>query len=95
MIALMASIKDKPDWERKVSDGHIVGKWKAEALAASNEMLAQDQTSDLATGAGEQTKQSGVKDPVSDYNAPARQRVVTENLFQWVSLNRVHVSYTS
>lgn len=95
MIAVMTAIKYKPDWERKVFDELIVGKWRAEALAASNQMLAQDQTSDVATAADEQTQQNEAKDPVSNYNAPARQRVVTDRLFQCVSLHRAHVSHTS
>ncbi|TFK66081.1 hypothetical protein BDN72DRAFT_772520 [Pluteus cervinus] len=32
MIQLMNALTDKPDWEQKVNDPDIAGKWKAEAL---------------------------------------------------------------
>lgn len=32
MIAMMDSITDKPDWNRKIFDEKIVGKWRQEAL---------------------------------------------------------------
>lgn len=95
MMAIMATLKDKPDWERKVFDDLIVGRWRAEALTASSAMQAQDQTSETATTEDEQTQPSEAADPTSDYNAPVRQRVVTERLFQYVSLNGAHISYTN
>jgi len=91
MIAIMATLKDKPDWERKVFDDLIVGRWRAEALAASTAMQAQDQISETATTGDEQTQPSVATDPTCDYNAPVRQRVVTEKLFQYVSINGAHM----
>lgn len=95
MMAIMATLKDKPDWERKVFDDLIVSRWRAEALTASSAMQAQDQTSETATTEDEQTQPSEATDPTSDYNAPVRQRVVTERSFQYVSLNGTHISYTN
>jgi hypothetical protein len=95
MLTVMAALKDKPDWERKVFDELIVSRWRAEALTASNTLQTQNQTGDVATAGDESTQQSEAKDPTSHYNAPARQRVVTERLFQCVSLSGVRTSYTS
>jgi len=91
MIAIIATLKDKPDWERKVFDDLIVGRWRAQTLAASTAMQAQDQTSEAATTEDEQTQPREATDPTFDYNAPVRQRVVTEKLFQYVSLNGAHM----
>ena len=95
MIAIMAALKDKPDWERKVFNELIVDRWRAEALAASSTMQAQDQASEVATIEDEQTQPSEATDPISSYNAPARQRVVTERLFQCVSVNGAQMTNTS
>jgi hypothetical protein len=86
MIAVMAALKDKLDWERKVFDELIVDKWRQEALTASDIMQTEDGKSDTAAAVDEPTQQGEVRDPISHYNAPARQRVVTERLFQYVSL---------
>jgi hypothetical protein len=88
MIAVMAALKDKPDWERKVFDELIVDKWRQEALTATEPTQSQDGTS------VEQQHQSEVGDATSHYNAPAKQRVVTEKLFQYVSLCRMYTLCT-
>jgi hypothetical protein len=38
MIALMATIKDKPDWNRKVFNEDIVCKWRSEVLEFGRNM---------------------------------------------------------
>lgn len=86
MMAVMAALKDKQDWEREVFDELIVNRWRAEALTTHNTMEIPEQTSEAATAGDEQTQQSEAEDPSFDYNAPARQRVVTERMFQCVSL---------
>jgi hypothetical protein len=88
MIAVMAALKDKPHWERKVFDELIVDKWRQEALTATDSIQAQDGTS------VEQPQQSEVRDATSHYNAPAKQRMVTERLFQYVSLCSMHILCT-
>jgi hypothetical protein len=42
IIAVLAALKDKPDWEHKIFDGRIVDEWRLEVLKASNAMQAQD-----------------------------------------------------
>lgn len=93
MIAIMAALKDKPDWERKVFDELTVDKWRQEALTASDAVQAQEGTSDTPTAVDEQTQPDEVRDATSHYNAPARQRVVTERLFQYVSMRNTHKSH--
>lgn len=39
MLAVMDRLSDKPDWDRKVFDGAIVAKWRAEALQMPEEGL--------------------------------------------------------
>lgn len=94
IIAVTATLKDKSNWERKVFDERIVKRWRLEALTASNVQQAQDGTTNTATAVDEQTPQSEVRDATSHYNAPARQRVVTEKLFQYVSRCSTHIACT-
>ena len=44
MIALMATIKDKPEWTRKVFDETIVAKWRAEAQEFGKDLVVQPTT---------------------------------------------------
>lgn len=41
MIAFMDQITDKPDWEHKIFDETIVGKWKAEVASAKESILSE------------------------------------------------------
>lgn len=83
IIAVTAALKDKPDWERKVFDESIVSKWRSEALGDNSAAQSQNQA---FTTEDEQVSQAGAQDAASTLKTPARQRVVTENLFQYVSL---------
>lgn len=38
MIAMMDSITDKPEWDRKILDEKIVGKWRQEAVDSERDI---------------------------------------------------------
>lgn len=88
MLGVMAALKDKKNWEEKVFDPVIVGKWKSEALEASDRMV-QSENQDLANSAPEDRgSSSGAIDVALDIkgiDAPAKQRAVTEDVFNFVS----------
>lgn len=81
MIALMAVLKDKPDWERKVFDEVIVGRWRQEALAETS--VAHVQTEDVVAEDGQQTE-SG--DATLNMDTRARQKIISESMFHYVRL---------
>lgn len=82
MLDLMATLKNKTDWESKVFDNSIVGKWRGEALSSNNAVLSDGQT--LSTGADVDAHQANTGDEKLISSNPARQRVITENLFRYV-----------
>jgi hypothetical protein len=84
MIAIMAALKDKRDWERKVFDETIVIDWRQEALAGVN--VAQTPT-EGATTEDDQEQQTESGDATLDVATPARQKIITEALFQYVRLS--------
>lgn len=84
-----AVIKDKLDWERKVFDDTIVAKWKSEALAGNEIVQSEDPSNGGVAGEEEQAEQPESKSAIS----PPRQRVVTEVLFQYVSLIACFCTY--
>lgn len=71
MLDHMAVLNNKPGWQRKIFDDHIVGKWRAEALAAGDSWRTRDE-SQMAEVQGLAPK------------ATLRQREVTEAMFQYV-----------
>jgi len=80
MLDLMAALKNKRDWEKKIFDNDIVGKWTAEALASGDswrDMLDEDDPQDwFVENLGPASK--------------SRQRVVSEAMFQYVgTINHV------
>jgi len=79
MIAIMAVLKDKPDWERKVFDETIVARWRQESLASHTE------TEDTAAEHDEE-QQTESEDATLNVTTPARQRIISEAMFQYVRL---------
>jgi hypothetical protein len=73
VIAVTEALKHEPDWERKVFGEASVGKWMSEVLGGANAMLSQDLTITSVDGQPDFT----------------RQQVVTETLFQHVSLSEI------
>lgn len=73
MLAVMAALKDKPDWERKVLDETIVAKWRHEALKVG-EALQQEAPDPWGA------VQQGMS-----MNAPARQKEISGAMFDYVS----------
>lgn len=71
MLDLMAALKNKPGWEKKIFDDKIVGKWRAEALSSGDSWRTKDESQ---TG--------GVQGLAPE--ATSRQRVVSEAMFQYV-----------
>lgn len=82
IMDVTAAIKDKPDWERKVFDETVVAKWRSEALLANEIVPSEHRTTNGVTREDEQADESESEGAIS----PSRQRVVTEGLFQYVSL---------
>jgi hypothetical protein len=82
IMDVTAVVKDKLDWERKVFDETIVAKWKSEALAGNEVAQSQDPNNDPDSSDDEQAEQPESKSAMSQH----RQRVITEALFQYVSL---------
>jgi hypothetical protein len=93
IIAITAALKDKPEWERKVFDETIVSKWRSEAVGGSN--IVQNQLQTATATEGDLVQQTEPKYATLDFDAPERQRVITENLFQYVSLKDIRVTSTS
>lgn len=58
MIGLMATLKDKLGWERKVFDENIVRKWRTEALVPVQLQSAESDidSNDQESGSGEATE---------------------------------------
>jgi hypothetical protein len=92
MIAIMAVLKDKPDWERKVFDETIVARWRQESLAENS--VAQIQAED-ATTEHDQEQQTESDDATHDVATPARQKIISEAMFQYVRLCGNTVSRTN
>lgn len=87
MIEIMAVLKDKPDWERKVFDASIVARWRQEALAGNS--VAQAQHED---GAAEDVQQTESGDVTVDAPTTPRQKTISEAMFQYVRLGEnMHV----
>lgn len=82
MLDIMAALKNKTDWERKVFDDTIVEKWQNEAMSSPKLDISTSQTPN-ASAASENSHEIESDD---DYpmNPPARQKVVTKKLFQYV-----------
>lgn len=83
MMDIMARLKDKMDWERKVFDDAIVSKWRDEALSSTQ--LGPLTNPAPHTGSVGDLQQTN-NDDEDDYgmNSLERQRVVSEELFQYV-----------
>lgn len=88
ILGVMAALKDKKNWEEKIFDPVIVGKWKSEALEASDRMI-QFESQDLANSSREEGGSSSdvidVALDIEGIDAPAKQRAVTEAMFNFVS----------
>lgn len=82
IIAVIAALKDKPDWERKVFDENVVAKWRSEALAGNNTAQRRGEANKTDACEYDQAQQTEPRDTT----LPKRQMVITENLFQYVSL---------
>ena len=84
MIAIMAVLKDKPDWERKVFNDIIVARWRQESMAENS--VAHIQTED-ATAEHDQEHQTESEEATQDVATPARQKIVSEAMFHCVRLS--------
>ena len=91
MIALMATIKDKPDWSCKVFDNDIVAKWRSEALEFGRDMAnvqprPQNQLDEdldiIRRGFG---PQNGAR---IEFDGSDRQKTVSERMFDYVGTVR-------
>ena len=89
MIALMATIKDKPDWTRKVFDETIVSKWRAEALQFGKDNVVQSQPNE---GGGEEEDATDQRNGESiEFDGSNRQKTVSERMFDYVSAISVYL----
>ena len=89
MIALMATIKDKPDWTRKIFDETIVNKWRAEALQFGKDLVVQSQPNE---GGGEEEDGTDQRNGESiEFDGSNRQKTVSERMFDYVSAISVYL----
>ena len=89
MIALMATLKDKPNWERKVFDDEIVQTWRGEALQFGRTMTAPE--SDTTTGPQSESDEDdedrfkGKRNGNSiEFDGTDLQKQVSERMFDYV-----------
>lgn len=85
IMAVTATLKDKPAWERKVFDEAVVVKWESEALARDDITQSQSRSLEQSNGSASSTDEQAQQTERRDANPPSRQRVITEALFQYVS----------
>lgn len=78
MISVMATLKDKPEWHRKVHDEQIVSKWRTEAMQIGSEDFQEHGTEDE----DEHQQQNGQS--IAHFGAK-RQETVSERMFELVS----------
>ena len=87
MIALMATLKDKPDWTRKVFDNEIVDKWRLEAINFGKSMTAIESRSE-EDGQTDDDDDSDRRNGESiEFDGSDRQKLVSERMFDYVSIN--------
>lgn len=89
MIALMATIKDKPEWSLKVFDETIVAKWRAEALEFGKELVAQPRPEE-ASDDNEDRERPGNGERI-DFDGSSRQKTVSGKMFDYVSTMYVYL----
>ena len=91
MIAVMATLKDKQNWERKVFDDEIVQKWRTEALQFGKlESAPEPNASDGAhaqsdDGGDEATYENKYNGESIEFDGSERQKQVSEQMFDYVS----------
>ena len=88
MIALMATLKDKPEWNRKVFDEQIVSRWRSEALEfgktmAAVQTLPMEPRNDDEGEEGEEEPQPGNGASI-EFDGQDRQKLVSERMFDYV-----------
>lgn len=91
MIALMATIKDKPEWNRKVFDDEIVGEWRREALDFGKDLVAQDRAEHNNNTATDNDDEDGpyrINGESVEFDGSQRQKLVSERMFDYVSYMR-------
>ena len=80
MLSLMLALKDKPEWDRKVFDEEIVGKWRAEALEFHPDHALPEGNHDDDPWLIEQENGRGINIDGKD-----RQKKISGNVFDYVS----------
>ena len=80
MISVMVTLKDKPEWHRKVFDEQIVAKWRTEAMQFGSED-SQEHGSEDEDRDQQQNGQS------TTYFGAKRQETVSERMFELVGAN--------
>ena len=92
MIALMATLKDKPDWSRKVFDEAIVAKWRSEALDFGKTMTAVESRSE--EDGRTDNEDSGRRNGESiEFDGSDRQKLVSERMFDYVGITFLGTSF--
>jgi hypothetical protein len=89
MIALMATIKDKPDWNRKVFNEDIVCKWRSEVLEFGRNMThVQPHPQEEPGDDFERSGSAGINGARIEFGGSDRQKTVSERMFDYVSTVR-------
>ena len=95
MIGLMGTLKDKPDWERKVFNDEIVSKWRAEALHFGKTMSANIRDENEASPNNYNGDEGEDEDDDSprnlenseniEFDGSARQKQISRKMFDYAS----------
>ena len=83
MLSLMSALKDKPDWDKKVFDESIVGKWRLEALQFKAGRKPET-VNEAVTNAWKKTEESGDNGESLDLDGEQRQTAISEAVFDYV-----------
>lgn len=83
----MSALKDKADWQRKVFDESIVGKWRLEALQFSAARKPES-ADEVVTNAWKKTEDSGENGESLDLDGEQRQTIISQAVFDYVGQRR-------
>ncbi|KAK4634837.1 hypothetical protein CLAFUW4_00328 [Fulvia fulva] len=78
----MSALKDKADWQRKVFDESIVGKWRLEALQFSAARKPES-ADEVVTNAWKKTEDSGENGESLDLDGEQRQTIISQAVFDY------------
>ena len=83
MLGLMAALKDKPEWDRKVFNEEIVAKWRQEALSfiPDHDPISVEGETDPWEGNARENGEN------LNIDGESRQKAISEKVFDYVCLS--------